>query len=274
MADSPSQLIKAAFEHARRAGKQDWQRMTIAVLKNRLLQLTHGEFNETEYGAQTMREFVNRALDVITIDTAKAPPVITLRGAEASEQDEVAPSEKAQVRADLWRAIMDYSRGKKYVWDSDARRAREALPGEDLPVFPTVSEDDLREWRKSFVNQQALLALNESSREKLQDWQERILPSSVLPRPLAASWHLQQKEKVVGILRTWFAGHGIEEPPDLLHSFVPPWSEAKSGKPDVGALRQMVIECIEVMSERELSELRLSPAVFLRAAMRKRQRAH
>lgn len=247
--------------------------MTVAVLKNRLLTLTNGEFDETQYGAQTMREFINLALDVVTIDNAKTPPLVTLRG-EATGQDAEPSPAKTQVRADLWHAIMDYSRRVTFVWDPESRRAREALPGENLLAFPTISENDLRGWRKSFVDQQALLALDAGAREKLQAWQERILPSSVLPRPLAAAWHLELKERVVTLLRSWFAEQAIEEPPDLLQPFVLPGSESKSAKPDIEALRQIVIECIEVMSERELSELRVSPAVLLRAVARNKKRAH
>ncbi len=47
-------LILAAFKQARAKGKPDWEVMTTAVLKNRILQLTGLSFNPNDYGASTL----------------------------------------------------------------------------------------------------------------------------------------------------------------------------------------------------------------------------
>ena len=44
--ERPERLIIQAFEQAMDAGKIDWQRMTTAVLKNRMLVLTEGHGRE------------------------------------------------------------------------------------------------------------------------------------------------------------------------------------------------------------------------------------
>lgn len=44
-------LLKDAFEAARTSGRSTWWEMTAAVLKNRLLQLARGSFDESQFGA-------------------------------------------------------------------------------------------------------------------------------------------------------------------------------------------------------------------------------
>lgn len=51
------ELVRTAFAAAKAGGKDAWDTMTLAVLKNRLLSLTDGDFDEKEYGASTMTEF-------------------------------------------------------------------------------------------------------------------------------------------------------------------------------------------------------------------------
>src|SRR5262249_7211649 len=139
-----------AFEQARSSGKPDWFRMTIAVLKNRLLTLTNREFHESHYGVHTMRDFVGLARDTVNIDSSTYPPIVTLLSAE-TEQIEKRPVTKSRVRPDLWRAVLDYSHGYTFVWDTDTKSAREALPADAFPVLPTISENELRSWRTSFA---------------------------------------------------------------------------------------------------------------------------
>ena len=58
------QLIVSAYERARSSGKLDWNKMTMAVLKNRLLDLTQGAFDETTYGATSFTDFVLHNADI------------------------------------------------------------------------------------------------------------------------------------------------------------------------------------------------------------------
>ena len=79
----PQQLISRAYQQARRSGKPDWHRMTAAVLKNRLLEITSREFNEARYDASNFMEFVSRYPELLSVDDSEFPPVVTLRGSEA-----------------------------------------------------------------------------------------------------------------------------------------------------------------------------------------------
>ena len=57
--------------------------MTIAVLKNRLLDLTAREFTEARYGATSFKDFVSHYPDILQLDDSVFPPVVELCGVEA-----------------------------------------------------------------------------------------------------------------------------------------------------------------------------------------------
>jgi hypothetical protein len=267
---TPAQLIKAAFDQARDSGKPDWQRMTIAVLKNRLLTLTDGQFQEVEFGAQTMREFVKLANDIVSVDNAGFLPVVVWLGEEPAKTRHELP-QRIRVRADLWRAIVDYSHHSIFVWDPESNYARVKLVTDDLPVLPTITEDDLRAWRKSFVERHSD-NLDAAAVERLKDWQERILSSKTIPSQLATSWLTELSDKVVTRLRLWFAEVGLKEPPDLIVSFDMSKYESTANL-NFKTIRRLAIACVKVMNAQELAELRFSPDVYLRALQEQKKRA-
>ncbi|MFY9821522.1 MAG: hypothetical protein WAM82_09070 [Thermoanaerobaculia bacterium] len=129
--------------------------MTIAVLKNRLLTLTGGQFKETEFGAQTMRDFVKLASDIVRLDDTGHFPVAVLLEGELTDLLRESPP-LLRVRADLWRAIVDYSHHSTFVWDPDRNRARVKLVTDDLPVLPTLTENEMRGWRRSFAEKHSV----------------------------------------------------------------------------------------------------------------------
>ena len=61
-------LIRDAFEKAKASGSPDWHRMTVAVLKNRILDLTQGLFKESDHGATTFQDFVRQHGDILELD--------------------------------------------------------------------------------------------------------------------------------------------------------------------------------------------------------------
>src|SRR6266511_4011661 len=77
--DEGKRLILAAFAAARDKGVPDWRRMTSAVLKNRLLALTNGQFDERRWNATSFRQFLAQYLDLLRIDSSRHPPIVELR---------------------------------------------------------------------------------------------------------------------------------------------------------------------------------------------------
>src|SRR5690606_21223580 len=60
-------------------------------------------------------------------------------------------SESGRIRGDLWTAMMDYTSGRRYVWDDTQGVARQADAEDPRPPFPTISADELDRWRLEFL---------------------------------------------------------------------------------------------------------------------------
>ena len=68
-------LVIRAFQDAHASGKQDWRTMNLSVLKNRLLQQTHRQFRESDYGADSISTLVSRVPDLLSLETGIQPIV-------------------------------------------------------------------------------------------------------------------------------------------------------------------------------------------------------
>src|ERR1022692_2934383 len=153
-------LVRSAFEQAQQGGKQDWEEMTSAVLKNRLLNITKGQFSQARYGSPSFINLVRRVSDLLEIidnsppfhlriispDTVQAGEIISLEaGVQADSPGEFASLMKGdlrrrRIRDDLWHAIIDYSSGNAYVLDTNTGLARpKTVSDPSLPQLPTAS---------------------------------------------------------------------------------------------------------------------------------------
>jgi hypothetical protein len=248
------ELVIAAYEAARQAGKPDWQRMTSAVLKNRLLQLTNGAFRETDYGAESFSGFLQLLADLLDIDKSAFPPLVTLK----QIPDAAAPAATVgRIRPDLWYSVMDYSGGSTYVWDESARRARKG-DKEEGHVLPTMAKEDLSEWRRSFAaSVQADLPEEE---DQLHRWADEGLTTRELPSHLQPQWNSFMKARVVERLRRWFATEGLTPPPDLVIRGERQDLQAA----ETAALRRAVIDAVNSMTLPELRALPIPARLLLR----------
>lgn len=266
-----ARLVLAAFAEARDSGREDWRRMTVAVLKNRILRLTGGSFTEATWGAETFREFVERYPDVVSIDASTQPPTAELLGdlPDHLELPSWSPSlpESVQrsdrrVRSDLWDAVLDYSGGRAYVWDADEAVA---VPIEELskddprPRLPTVDRETLALWRRQFAEKH-LEDVPADLAATISAWRDEGRTSHALPTPVRRAWNGELKARVVERLDKWFRENGIAPPSPVVRTTGP-----ANAKGDTEALRDMVIRCVKVMTRSELDELRLPPSVLLRA---------
>ncbi|MBA3973881.1 MAG: hypothetical protein C0504_06645 [Candidatus Solibacter sp.] len=252
-------LIEAAFSRARQSGKADWWRMAIPVLKNRLLQMTNREFSETAYGARTFREFIDMQTETLRVEDAPHPGFVVLKSAESEFEAGDATSRRVpDVAPDLWRAMLDFSSGNKYVWDESRRAARQAVEGEDGLTLPSLTREELDTWREEFVREHP--PEEEDSANLVDVWRTKRLPTKALPPALQKVWSSYLKGKVQARLTSWFAENHLAEPSREEVS-------ARVGPPDqqVEQLRRFVITCVGRMTRQELEDLRISPAVALRA---------
>ncbi|MEO6194690.1 MAG: hypothetical protein ABIS20_16890 [Thermoanaerobaculia bacterium] len=252
-------LVLQAFEAARLAGKKDWRRMTTAVLKNRLLQITEGSFAEFNYGAKNFREFVQLASNILRVDESTIPNSLELLSEDQSIPQERSAPAAERIRPDLWTSVMDYSSGRKFVWDERQHRAQ-AVSSDDHsqgPLMPTINSEIVDGWREEFA-QRYVGKLDEGTWQHLTTWKEKALPSKGLPSALVSAWNRELKTKVSDILSVWFKEHGLETPAGMVEH-----SEARRDE-YLESLRKLVLECVAVMNQRELIELKLPPSAILR----------
>jgi hypothetical protein len=259
MEHSPSarNLIERAFAQARRSGKPEWWVMAIPVLKNRLLQITGHGFKESDFGVSTFGEFLQSNADVLEIDKSFLPGAVTLKAVEKSER---APGTSApredRIREDLWRAILDYSSGNRYVWDANSDVAVMAPEGSGGLFLPTISSKKMAEWKAEFLAS----VPGDSDEDRLKTWQARSLPTAALPSALHSKWNRFLKLKVQSTLKEWFESNGVPLP-SLVHAVVP-----ETNRDETGLFREFVIKCVALMSKEELEKLPIPSSVAFRVS--------
>ncbi len=259
------QLVSDAFDSAREGGKRDWDSMTIAVLKNRILGLTSGAFKEADYGASTFREFVKLADSIVELDTLRKPAQVTLRTRPQANTDNPAATVPAQprgrIRPDLWQATLDYSSGASYVWDVDRGIARPASADDSFKhKVPTITREKLREWQRDFLSNMPP-ATSPREESQLVEWQQRLSPK-LLPSRLRGPWNGHLRAEVEKHLREWFAEAELSPPTDITIA-------TQRNQEDVALdeLRRVWVRHIGVMTREELLQLQLPMAAVLRLAM-------
>ena len=112
--EDAGKLIRQAFQRAKHAGKADWNEMTSAVLKSRMLDITGNNFSEVDYGYSNFTEFLFAHADLISIDTSRLPPIVRFLEADSHADatgEENSTEFRGRIRRDLWMATLDYSSG-------------------------------------------------------------------------------------------------------------------------------------------------------------------
>lgn len=220
------QLIKKAFAQARQKQGQSARSMTLAVLNNRLLQLTNRQFKPADYGAKSLRALLATLAPKVVISGDPHHPVVEL-SQPAPEQrplSKPAPAtsarpkpltvastnvgaplsiESGRIRDDLWSAVINYASGQRYVWDESLGRPREARPDDTQPAFPTLTPNELNDWRREFLDIHAG-TLNASDLALAMRWREQGLPTHHLPLSLQQPWRGELTRRVRQRLHAFF----------------------------------------------------------------------
>lgn len=221
MIRDPHELVRQAFLLARAKRKPDWHRMSLAVLKNRLLDITDREFTESRYGATNFSEFVGKLSGLVTIDSTTYPPTIELIQDLASGTTEIIATstdtahvggrpktiyDGTRIRSDLWSAINDWKSGAVYVWDRKKQCAQKANDGElGDDVLPTMTKAEFDKLRADFVSE-TTIALNPPERSKLDAWKVHKMATTALPASVIPLWHTRLTRYVEARLQEWLEG--------------------------------------------------------------------
>lgn len=238
------ELVEAAFMQAQRKQGSSAKPMALAVLNNRLLQMTDRRFKPQDFGAKDLRAFVAMLSPVFRLDgeasrvvVERVAPPATVDGAERAARRPTASSpaiepkgtaaavvahrvnapatmqvaESGRIRKDLWQAIVDYSSGRTYVWDASVGLARVAQPHDLAPRMPTLSSVELDEWRLTFLEANRA-SLQGVALVNAQRWQEQRLSTNYLPFELQQAWNRELTLRVKQRLQEFFVNPPTGEP--------------------------------------------------------------
>ena len=252
-------LIERAFHIARQSGKSDWWIMALPVLKNRILLLTKQTFKEADYGAVSFRDFLRKNPEVVTLDEASSPGFVILKSEARANPNEPPPRPLRgdQVRPDLWRGILDYSSGRRYVWDLTQQVARVGGQDDPNPTFPTLSGEAIAELRLVFF--QSLKLDEPEEARRVEEWSKTKMPTAALPAAIRPLWNKFLKRDVQRRVQEWFEASALPLP-----DIVEKRAELDRTDQDLELLRGFVMDCVRGMSKQELSDLRISPEIALR----------
>lgn len=285
--DELRQLVLAAFDRARDSGKSDWQEMTLAVLKNRLLQLTNHEFRMERYALKTMPQLASSLSDLITLHPGP-PPFVKLTNPDTempvrpgnsfqldlslpalTKSGVSAPSDwkLVRVRDDLWRAMMDYSGTSIYVLDPETGLARpKEITDDPSPELPTVTSATVKEWRREFAQRlKPSLAIPQA--KDLDTWVDGDGRTNDLPRSHRGRWSEFIKRNVSSTLGAWFETHSIPVPQDLLVLAAgrgTARSEVIEEVVETRRLRSTLIRALSLMTHEEMAVLPIPASVVVR----------
>ena len=228
--------------------------MDVGVLKNRILNLTNRGFRESDYGVTTFMEFVRSHSDILELDETRWPPAVTLKGVH--EEPELASEPvRRQVRPDLWRAVMDFSGDRRYVWDNDegvAKPASDSAAGG--PAMPTITVEQFTKWKRAFA-----ASVDDAEIDELfKDWVEKLRPTKLLAARVRHRWNDYLKEEVEKHLSAWFQEQKLPLPPDLVET----WERTVRSPDD--ELRRRLIACVRSMTMEELKRVQIPSSVLLR----------
>jgi len=253
-------LILSAFLAAKKKGLPSWFRMNAGVLKNRLILLTDGQFDEQKYGYVDFREFLEAHSDLLRIDPTTKPITVELIDQVVGDGEQSSDQSQKRIRPDLWRAVTDYASGRKYVWDKERNLVLVANDqvSDALPRLPTINADDLAHWRKLFLAKHRD-SLEGRDLEKAMRWETEGLAINFLPVLLRQSWGHEFSANVRERLSAWFRGNAITPPLLELPAENPVRKESQSED-----LRRLVIQCVELMTPQELEQLQLPASLLTR----------
>lgn len=258
--DDVKTLIRRAFAIARDSGRPEWNRMSMAVLKNRLLDMTGRTFDQALYGASTFGDLVSTMPDLVSIDRTVTPPYVELVGIKIAARG---TRSSYRVRDDLWRATIDYRSGDDYVWDDETQAARKADENFDAEsLLPTLTEDEMNALRTEFAGRfgENLDAETDEPNE-MAHWVQRGLATRFLPPRLQPEWNQFVVSNIADRLRTWFARRRISLPDDFMYAPSPiAPAEASRGE----NLRRFIIDVIRAMSQDELDRIQLPASAIAR----------
>lgn len=174
--------------------------MRLAVLKNRMLQLSDRDFDERKLGFESFSQFVSTVLRQL----------VEVSGPECSLRDPGSVkggADRERVNPDFWRATLDYSSGRHYYWDPGAHTVH-ALSATQASnpkwvKIPSATPEMLAKWRQEFRDAHP-------DNKLVEIWSAEARPTRFLPWNLQGQWNGELRRHVSGLLREWATNNSLE----------------------------------------------------------------
>ncbi len=242
--------------------------VSLPVLKNQLLNLAGSSFHEADFGWPNLRFLPASYPDLLQLDSSSphghAKFLAPAKPSTPASDAEESPTKRHHIRRDLWDAVIDYRRGETYVWDAHTGKAVTTSDGDEdaRPRFPTVSAEDVRDWRKECADGW-LSVFGDENRSRVERWVD--VPRERVPHTLIRRWQAEQRGKVVGIVEDFFAQEGIPLPDDALPSELS--THAQQAQVRSLTQREILKASASVMTDAELSDVQLPLGVLYRTLL-------
>jgi hypothetical protein len=254
-------IVAGAFEQAQGTQKAEWREMTLPVLKNRMITVADGDFDEVDFGCPNLRYFVNEFPELLHVTPSRPHWTVRFLGAEPTAPN-VAPKPPAatatargRVRPDIWTASVDYRSGQTYVWLLDDKVAEAGEPGDRALRFPTLSQRDIADWRAQF----AVNMKDDDRDDAIEKWLRVGGTSTMLAPGLRNEWNGYLRHQVQTHAERFFVEADLEAPPDLIINA----GGRTTGMPAVAVdLRAALHLVIDQLPDRDLRQI-LVPATAL-----------
>lgn len=242
--------------------------VSLPVLKNQLLNLAGSSFDEADFGWPNLRFLPASYPDLLRLDSSSphghakflAPAQPTAPVSDAEEP----PTKRHHIRRDLWDAVIDYRSGETYVWDAHTGKAATTSEADEdaRPRFPTVSAEEVHEWRRECADGW-LRVFGDDNRSRVERWVD--VPRERVPHTLIRRWQAEQRGKVVGIVRDFFAQEGLPLPDDAFPSELT--TQAEPAQLRSLTQREILKASVSVMTDSELSDVQLPLGVLYRTLL-------
>lgn len=243
------------------------QNPTASEVRLRMATETNHAFSQESLGFQKFREFLRAAERVGIVTLVDRPGDIYVVPADSAQRETT-----QRLRSDVWRAVIDWSKGP-YVWNTLTRQAAPQTStsldskntGDELISMPKLEARAQLDLLRRFLEGLDFDSeLRSSLLEGLKD--ETSISQTVrriknLRPDLARDWSFELRRSVDHLVEEWCAGDGRLARSELYED---PTVQRHSGQSETSkvSLRALVHRAIDRMSDDELRSLSF-PVGFL-----------
>ena len=211
-----------------------------AGVKSEMQRIISGVFDQSKYGYETFRDFVedaesNGTVVVVGPPTIGADALITLPGQKIPSPSSVSLRRRGRIRPDVWRAFTSWEKGYIRVWDLETDQVL-MFPAEPRPLEPSqhqlwrdevaghperfrtvqvITEDQLLTEMRSFVDslspESVAIPILRAALEHSRPARSFTVAARALPE-IAERWKQDRFDFIWSSIEQWQESNGVRFP--------------------------------------------------------------